>query len=309
MPVQTLAATRRQFLAGSIAAASGLCVPTAATEESSAWKPRYMLASCMYGTFSIEEILQQIEPAGAEAVDIWPKVHGNQREQLSEMGEQAFAQLLEKYQTQIGCLTQYPLGPFGLQQEMQLAARLGAKTLVTGARGPKGLKGTEEKAAVREFVKQLEPHLAVAREAGVTLAIENHANSLIESPDSIRWLAEFSPGPELQIAFAPYHLMQDTELLCGLLRECHHRTAVFYAWQHGMGCHQKLPKEQELLQMPGRGELDFAPIWKTLRQVNFLGWTEIFMHPVPRGIPILPTAGEVTEEINRARAYLAGLNG
>lgn len=35
------------------------------------------------------------------------------------------------------------------------------------------------------------------------------------------------------------------------------------------------------------------------------GWTEIFMHPVPRGIPILPTADEVIAEINRSRQYLA----
>ena len=28
------------------------------------------------------------------------------------------------------------------------------------------------------------------------------------------------------------------------------------------------------------------------------------MHPVPRGIPILDTAEEVTAEINRARRYL-----
>jgi len=28
------------------------------------------------------------------------------------------------------------------------------------------------------------------------------------------------------------------------------------------------------------------------------------MHPVPRGIPILPTATETTREINRARGYL-----
>ncbi len=28
------------------------------------------------------------------------------------------------------------------------------------------------------------------------------------------------------------------------------------------------------------------------------------MHPVPRGIPIMPTATEVSTEINRARRYL-----
>jgi hypothetical protein len=36
-------------------------------------------------------------------------------------------------------------------------------------------------------------------------------------------------------------------------------------------------------------------------------YTEIFMHPVPRGIPILPTAAETTAEIVRAREYLEGL--
>ena len=41
-----------------------------------------------------------------------------------------------------------------------------------------------------------------------------------------------------------------------------------------------------------------------LKKINFQGWTEIFMHPVPRGIPILDTAEGVTAEINRARRYL-----
>ncbi|WP_182871147.1 hypothetical protein [Stieleria mannarensis] len=59
--------------------------------------------------------------------------------------------------------------------------------------------------------------------------------------------------------------------------------------------------------MPGRGELDFGPIVKTLAEIGFDGWTEIFMHPVPRGMPILETTAAVTAEINRARSYLKGL--
>lgn len=70
---------------------------------------------------------------------------------------------------------------------------------------------------------------------------------------------------------------------------------------------KKLPKEQELLQMPGRGKLNFAPIVEALRKIRYEGFVEIFMHPVPRGIPILPTAKEVTAEINRARKYLQSL--
>ena len=72
-----------------------------------------------------------------------------------------------------------------------------------------------------------------------------------------------------------------------------------------MGCHKKLPKEQELLQLPGRGKLNFSPLLGALRDIKYTGWTEIFMHPVPRGIPILKTTTAVTSEINRSRSYLS----
>ena len=176
--------------------------------------------------------------------------------------------------------------------------------MVTGGKGPKSLKGAELKAAVAKFIEQMKPHLAVAEETGVTIAIENHANNLIESPDSLKWLAELRPSKHLAIAFAPYHLPQETDLLASLITTLDDAIAVFYAWQHGMGCHQKLPKEQELLQMPGRGSLDFQPLLAALREIQYDGWTEIFMHPVPRGIPILETTTAVTAEINRGRTYL-----
>jgi sugar phosphate isomerase/epimerase len=89
-----------------------------------------------------------------------------------------------------------------------------------------------------------------------------------------------------------------------LIRELGDTLHVFYAWQHGMGCMTRLPKEQELLQLPGRGELDFEPLVAALADIKFTGWTEIFMHPVPRGIPILETVPQVTQEINRSRQYL-----
>src|SRR5690606_25920559 len=104
--------------------------------------------------------------------------------------EEAFAALLAKHGVTLGCITQYKLGPFGLQEEMRLAQRLGCQTIVTGGKGPVGLRGSELKSAVGKFIEQLKPHLAVAERCGVTIAIENHGNNLIESPDAIQWLAE-----------------------------------------------------------------------------------------------------------------------
>lgn len=298
---------RRQFQKRSVAAMTSLAFARSAnaTPAATTFEPNYLLASSLYGYMSLEEILPEVRKTGATAIDIWPKNHGNQREQLEELGEDKFASMLSAHNVQLGCITQYPLGPFKLHGEMRLAQRLGCHTLVTGAAGPYELGGAELKAAVRGFVEKMKPHLEVAEEAEVTIAIENHAKSLIDTPDSLKWLAEFTPSPRLKIALAPYHLSQDTELLAGLIRACAPALEVFYAWQHGLGCMTQQPKEQELLQMPGRGPLDFTALLKALAEVNFRGWTEIFMHPFPRGIPILETAQEVTAEVNRAREYLA----
>jgi sugar phosphate isomerase/epimerase len=260
----------------------------------------------MYGYLYVGEILPEVARCGATHIDLWPKSHGNQREQLADLGEDLFQQMLDKHDVSVGCITQYKLGPFGLQDEMRLARRLGCQTIVTGGKGPRGLKGTALKAAVAQFVEQMKPHLEVAEETGVTIAIENHANNLIESPDSLKYLAELRPSKHLAVALAPYHLPQNEELLANLIRDLGNSIEVFYAWQHGDGCMTRLPKEQELLQMPGRGPLDFGPLLQALRDIRYQGWTEIFMHPVPRGIPILETAAQVTAEINRSREYLTG---
>lgn len=295
--------SRRAFhalAAGAIGAAWTL----PAWAKSDRFQLNYMLPSCMYGYSKLSEILPEAKKIGATHIDIWPKVHGDQREQIDAMGEERFAELLEQNNVKLGCITQYKLGPFGLQKEMPLAKRFGCPMMVTGGAGPKGLKGTELKKAVGDFVEKMKPHLEVAEEHGVTIAIENHANNLIESPDSLRWLLELRPSKSLAIAFAPYHLPQDEMRLAALIRELSEGMAMFYAWQHGQGAHDPLPVEQQLLQMPGRGTLDFQPLVEALAEVQYQGWTEVFMHPVPRGIPILPTVAETTAEIARGRDYL-----
>lgn len=297
--------SRRRFTAAALSAVSAAgWAPRAAAEEQPQWKPRYILGSCMYGYTDLAEILPEVQKAGATAIDLWPKVHGNQREQLEAMGERRFTALLQQHGTSLGCITQYKLGPFALQDEMRLAQRLGCSTIVTGGRGPKALKGNDLKRAVGEFVEKMKPHLEAAAETGVTIAIENHANNLIESPDSLKWLRELRPSKHLAIALAPYHLPQHPNRLAQLIRELGDSIPMFYAWQHGMGCMTKLPKEQELMQMPGRGDLDFGPLVEALAEIDYAGWTEIFMHPVPRGVPILDSTEAVTAEINRARAYM-----
>jgi len=300
---------RRRFSRYVLGTAAASTLSTFVTDrplfaDEQTFKFRYIVGSSMYGYTDVAEIMPEVPKVGARALDIWPKVHGNQREQLDELGEEKFAALLKQHDITLGCITQYALGPFGIQAEMRLAKRFGCPTIVCGGKGPVGLKGAELKAAVGRFVEQMKPHLAIAEETGVTIAIENHGNNLIDSPDSLKWLVELRSSEHLAVALAPYHLPQDEKLIGDLIRTLGDGIVMFYAWQHGMGCHEKLPKEQELLQMPGRGDLDFVPLVAALRDINYRGWTEIFMHPVPRGLPILDSTPGVTAEINRSRDYL-----
>jgi len=297
---------RRSFLAQASAAGFSLAATQsllrAADQQS--FEFRWLVASCLYGYKPLEEIVPELPKMNAYALDVWPKVHGNQREQLDAMGEASFTQLLKQHNVKLGCITQYQLGPFRLQPEFQVAQRLGADTIVTGASGPVGLQGSDLKRAVSDFVEKVKPHVAAAEQHGVTIAIENHVNNLIESPDSLKMLAELATSPNLKIALAPNHLPQDPKRLASLIRDLGPKIQVFYAWQHGNGSHTAQPKEKELLQMPGRGPLDFGPLVEALASFKYNGWTEIFMHSYPRGTSMLEKSSDITTEMNKSRDYL-----
>ncbi len=272
-----------------------------------AFKLNYILGSAMYGNLPLATVIEETPKTGARLLDVWPRRHGTQREQMDEIGHEKVAELLAKHGVKLAVSTRYDLGPFKLQDEMAVVKKFGGSVIVTGGAGPVGLKGDELKNAVQEFVEKLKPHLAKAAESGISISIENHGKNLIDSPDSLRRPVELGTDLPLGIELAPYHLPQEPALIAGLIKDLGNRIKVFCAWQHGNGCMKPMPKDEELFQMPGRGPLDFGPILAALKAVRYTGFTEIFMHPTPRGIPILPTAAETTAEINRARKYLESL--
>ena len=106
-PTQTPVISRRSFCGATTAAlASGLLPRSSLGRDSKEFKLNYLLGSCMYGYGKIEDILPEVRKTGATAIDIWPKVHGNQREQLDAMGEERFRALLKEHDVALGCITQ-----------------------------------------------------------------------------------------------------------------------------------------------------------------------------------------------------------
>ena len=259
----------------------------------------------MYGEMPLADILPEVAKTGSEAIDIWCKVHGNQREQIAEMGDDAFAALLQKHKVRMAVSTRYPLGPTGLGEEMVWMKKFGGGIIVTGSKGPKEPSGAAAKAGIQEFLELMKPHVAKAEENNVVIAIENHDKQLLYHPDSLRYFAELNRSKHLGVAFAFHHLHRWADQIPALLRDLGNAHIPFiYFQEHSEGIRSKVPKEIEMKQMPGYGELDYRPIVKALRDIRYGGYVEIFMHPTPRGIPILPTVPEITAAINKSRVYV-----
>ena len=292
--------TRRRFCQSAAAVwAAASARPASLAAETGGFRLNYILGSPMYGTAPLAEVLPEVHKIGARQIDVWPRPHADHREQIEAMGLDRFRELLDQHHVELGAITRYDLGPRRIDREMPTLQQLGGRLIVSGAG-----RGEPTKAGVQKFVAQLRPQIELAEELGLTIGIENHAHSLIHSLDSIRWFAELAESSPLGLALAPYHLPQEPETIAKLIVDLGPKVVFFQAWQYGMGCMKKLPKEQEMLQLPGRGPLDFRPILAALAKIHYQGWTEIFMHPTPRGIPIRETTADVTAEINRSRAYL-----
>jgi sugar phosphate isomerase/epimerase len=298
--------TRRHFLKTLAATSLASALPLRAATPP--LKLKYLLASALYGTMGLDIVLRELAATGCTGLDLWCKPHGTQREQAEAMGIDAFADLLKKHSVKPVCFTQYPLGPFALGKELPVLKQLGSALMVTAAKGPKNVVGAEARAGISAFLEQMKPHADAAAEHGITIAIENHAGSLLHTPDSIRCWAELNKHPALGMAFAPHHLHEHVDDMPNLIRDLGAANLPFiYFQEYGIGSKQKVTKEVELQQLPGRGTLDCRPILRALRDVGFHGWAEIFMHPTPRGVPILPTASEITTAISQSRTHIEKL--
>lgn len=301
-----LTMNRRDFLSTAGAAFAASALPVRAAGEP--LKLKYLLASALYGDMKLAEVLPEVAAAGCVGLDLWGKQHATHREEVEAMGVEAFEALLKKHGVQLVCSTRYPLGPFGLQPEMPMVKRLGGSLIVSATKGPNDVVGAEAKAGIKAFLEQMKPHADAAGEHGITLAIENHKKALLSSVDSIRYWAEFNTHPALGVAFAPHHLHDAIDEIPKLIRDLGAKNLPFiYFQEYGIGSKETVAKEIELQQLPGLGTLDYRPILAAMKAVGFAGYVEIFMHPTPRGLPILPTAGEITKVVNQSRDHIEGL--
>ncbi len=111
---------RREFCMRLIAVLVAGQAKLAVSQDAQSFQLRYIVGSSMYGRMAISDVLSEVRNAGAICIDIWPEHHANHREQIETMGHEQFAAMLKQYQVELGILTCYDLGPFGLQDEIRI---------------------------------------------------------------------------------------------------------------------------------------------------------------------------------------------
>ena len=209
------------------------------------WRPQWILASAMYGHLPLAEIVPEVAKTGADMIDLWPKPHGTQREEVDSLGEATVSKMLAAEGIRLGGIACYNVGAFQLAAEFAVAKRLGGKgtVLVTTASGDGNATGDTLVAAIKAFLAKLAPSLVAAEATGGVIAIENHSHSLLRTPEGIRRFAELATHDRLGIALAPHHLPQDAMLIASLARDVATKLKFVYAQQHGKGSKDKLPKK------------------------------------------------------------------
>ena len=210
--------TRREFVTGAAALAAGTTFGRLTQAESKKkFRLNYIVGACMYGTKPLAEILPEVRKCGASTVEFWARPHGNQREQVDELGVGAVQELLKKNKVRLGSMTCFKYGVFGMQPEMKLVKALGGDMVICNTVGPRNLKGEALKTAVKALAEKLKPHVAAAEKIGVRIGIENHSGTIINSPESQLMLMDLLPSAHIGMALAGYHMPQDPGLILSLI--------------------------------------------------------------------------------------------
>lgn len=257
--------TRRRFLGiGAMAA-----VPAAGLSSGAGWKMRLSTSSIQFMRLPIEKACERIATLGFEAIDIWSAHAGcpHLDDVQNRLGAHGLMELLQKHALKLCAFSVYS---GGYPKYAKLLGDVGGGLAIRGSTKPPAHAG-EIQSQIRAFIESLKPELELCERFNGCLCIENHGNALLDSLDSFKAFADQNVSPRLGIALAPYHLQRAGISVPEAIAACGRHLKFFYAWQNAEG----------LGQLPGHGPADFRPWLDALRQQNYGGYVNPFMHHEP----------------------------
>jgi sugar phosphate isomerase/epimerase len=283
---------RRQFLLGTAAALalSGLS-GRAIAEPASSWRMRLAFSSVMLAELPIEEVCARAARLGFEAIDIWCPFGKCKHltDVVTRLGPDGLKELLAKHKLALASFTTYRVGPetVGFPAYADFIGKFGGGVVVRESEY-KRVKPENLTAAMRAFFEKLKPQIEMAAENKVRLAIENHSDAMLNSPDSFKAFMDLNPAPQqVGLGVAPYHLQHIKAPVDEVIRTAGSQLLFFYAWQAGGG----------MKQLPGHGPADFVPWLKALAEIRYAGFVNPFLHGEP-------TPEDLAAAITQSRDYL-----
>jgi sugar phosphate isomerase/epimerase len=148
-----------------------------------------------------------------------------------------------------------------LRKVLRFCKAAGAPTvfLLPGMLGP----GQGRKEALNGTIEALKPMVEAGREAGVTVAIEPHVHSYVESPELAHQLVEAVPG--LKLTLDPAHFA-----VIGYRQDEIERLA-----SHAGHVHLRQARPGALQAKMEEGTLNFPAFFAALRDARYDGWLSI----------------------------------
>ena len=262
------------------------------------WQFALSTSSLHYRSLRLAEACERIGKLGFAGIDIWSHFEWagplceHLEEGLQQMGREKFAQLLARHKLTLFSASCYstPAASF-----LPLLGEMGGCVIVRGSQSVQGgpdLAPDELRRQMRQFLDSLQPDLELAQQHHCALAIENHSgNSLLNKLDSLRVFAELNRHPQLGIALAPYHVQLNQQSVEEAIRVAGGQLKFFYAWQHALGTEQ----------LPGIGTADMRPWLRTLADVHYQGYVNVFMHHEP-------APDEMDVALSTSRDYLRAIH-
>ena len=265
---------RRRFLTWMGAAfVSGKCgattaVPDSSPVEDAPWRMRLATSSIHFAELPIEKACECIAELGFEAIDIWSAHEGcpHLDDVASRLGPDGLRKLLDRHKLRLSAFSVYA---GGYARYAQLLGQAGGGVAVQGGAGP--CEPAELSSRMRQFIESLKPLIELAEKHNSCLAIENHGQSLLDSPDSFKAFVDTNTSGRLGIALAPYHLQTLKVSVPEVIRICGRQLLFFYAWQN----------QPDSKQLPGVGPTDMTPWLGALAEVKYRGYVNPFMHGHP----------------------------
>jgi sugar phosphate isomerase/epimerase len=294
-PAQPALLDRRQFLRRAAMPLAALALPGLAdfarATPVSAWRMRLSFSSVMFAGLPIEEVCARAAQLGFEAIDIWCPFDNCKHlaDVVVRLGPDGLKELLAKNKLTLGSFTTYTTKAeaIGFPAYADFIGKFGGGVVVRESQYI-DVKPAELTTAMRAFFEKLKPQIEKAAETKVRLAIENHGDALLGTPDSFKAFVDLNPAPQhVGLAIAPYHLQNIKAPVADVIRTAGSQLLFFYAWQSANGMNQ----------LPGHGPADFVPWLKALADIHYQGFVNPFMHGHP-------TPDELSAGMKKACAYL-----